>query len=164
MMTLITVVTMTITSNTMHDENFEGWGRLYFFTLVDVGSMAGLENIPTVQGIPHHFLFFLLTKHQFFSQTNRCRIFALSCPFQQALETWSRLMIIRLMFLRLWALTICNYAQHANDADSKNKLWLIAKDRDICNILFTSFGSTQRSCLWLQSDISALLQKILCFD
>ena len=66
MMTLITVVTMTITSNTMHDENFEGWGRLYFFTLVDVGSMAGLENIPTVQRLPHHFLFFHLTKHQFF--------------------------------------------------------------------------------------------------
>ena len=91
----------------------------------------------------------------FFRKQTKWGIFALSCPFQQALETWSRLMIIRLMFLRLWALTICNYAQHANDADSKNKLWLIAKDRDICNILFTSFGSTQRSCLRLQSDISA---------
>ena len=141
MMTLITVVIMTITSNTMHDENFEGWGRLYFFTLVDVGSMAGLENIPTVQRLPHHFLFFHLTKHQFFSQTNQWLIFALSCPFQQALETWSRLMIIRLMFLRLWALTICNYAQHTNDADSKNKLWLVANDWEICNVL-NFFGGT----------------------
>ena len=43
-------------------------------------------------------------------------------------------MIIRLMFLRLWALTICNYAQHANEVVSKNKLWLIANGWEICNV------------------------------
>ena len=134
-----------------NDDVLGGWGRLYFFTLVNVGSMAGLVNIPTVQRVPHHFVFILLTKHQFFFKQIKCRIFALSCPFQQALETWSRLMVIRLMFLRLWALTIYNYAQMLMMQTPKtNCSWLQRAEK-----LAMFFGGTQRSCLWLQNDIFA---------
>ena len=80
---------------------------------------------PLFRGFRTIFYSFNWQGIHFFRKQNHV-FFALSCTFQQALETWSRLMIIRLMFLRLWALTICNYAQHAIDANSKNKLALIA--------------------------------------